>query len=50
MEKNNQLLMGLFPGVLNLHEIYHVSVATEDIDKWVFVLLQYVKVSTRISA
>ena len=35
VEKNNQLLMGLFSGVLGLHDVYHVSVAMEDIDKYV---------------
>ena len=33
VEKNNQLLMGLFSGVLGLHDIYHISVAMEDMDK-----------------
>ncbi len=35
LENYTPLLMGLYQGVVGLHEAYQVSVAMEDIDKWV---------------
>ena len=41
LEKNMQLAQTLFEGIMTLIEAYHMSVATQDVDKYVWWQLFY---------